>query len=167
MSIPVVKRYIDQYQSQVVNLILEIQQEEYKISITKDDQPDLFQIEEFYQSGNGDFWVAIYENSVVGTISLLDIGNDQVALRKMFVKKEFRGNSFQTANSLLHTAINWARQCKVKEIYLGTTPQFLAAHRFYEKNGFISINTEDLPNQFPVLDVDKKFYKFNLETALL
>jgi hypothetical protein len=40
---------------------------------------------------NGNFWVALYEGKVVGNISLLDIGNQQVALRKMFVEKEFQG----------------------------------------------------------------------------
>src|SRR5690625_7974806 len=68
--------------SQVVDLILQIQQQEYNISITKDDQPDLFTVEKYYQTGNGNFWVALYDKKVVGTISLLDIGNNQVALRK-------------------------------------------------------------------------------------
>ena len=48
----------------------------------------------------------------------------------------------------------------IKEVYLGTTPQFLAAHRFYEKNGFTSIILKDLPENFPVIQVDKKFYKY-------
>ena len=55
---PIVKEYSNEYQAQVVDLILHIQQQEYNIQITKDDQPDLFTIEEFYQTGNGNFWVA-------------------------------------------------------------------------------------------------------------
>ena len=159
---PIVKQYSNEYQAQVVDLILHIQQQEYNIPISKDDQPDLFTIEDFYQKGNGNFWVATYDDKVVGTISLLDIGNHQVALRKMFVDKEYRGSKFKTASLLLHNAIDWAKDCSVKTIYLGTTPQFLAAHRFYEKNGFTSIELQDLPENFPVLTVDKKFYKFEL-----
>ena len=34
--------------------------------------------------------------------------------------------------------------------------------RFYEKNGFISIDFKDLPEDFPVLQVDKKFYKYQV-----
>jgi len=76
MNYPIVKEYTNDYQQQVVDLILHIQQLEYNIAITKNDQPDLFEIEEFYQKENGNFWIALYDNKMVGTISLLDIGNN-------------------------------------------------------------------------------------------
>ena len=50
----------------------------------------------------------------------------------------------------------------LKAVYLGTTPQFLAAHRFYEKNGFTSIGLKELPENFPLLQVDKKFYQYSV-----
>ncbi|WP_088041856.1 GNAT family N-acetyltransferase [Bacillus sp. EAC] len=159
---PIVKEYSNEYQAQVVDLILHIQQQEYNIQITKEDQPDLFNIENFYQSGNGNFWVALCDDKVVGTISLKDIGNNQVALRKMFVAPEYRGAQYKTASLLLNNAIKYASEKLVKEIYLGTTPQFLAAHRFYEKNGFTSVEIEDLPVNFPVMEVDKRFYKYSV-----
>ncbi|WP_066307227.1 GNAT family N-acetyltransferase [Bacillus sp. FJAT-29814] len=158
----IVKQYSNEYQDQVVELILHIQQQEYNIAITKNDQPDLFTIADFYQKGKGNFWVATYDDKVVGTISLLDIGNNQVALRKMFVDEEYRGSKFKTASLLLNNAMKWAKESSIKTVYLGTTPQFLAAHRFYEKNGFTSIDVKDLPENFPVLNVDKKFYKFSV-----
>ncbi|MFA9456862.1 GNAT family N-acetyltransferase [Halalkalibacter sp. AB-rgal2] len=155
-----VKEYSSENQNQVIELILHIQQKEYDIAITKEDQPDLFTIEDSYQKGNGNFWVALYDGEVVGTISLLDIGNQHVALRKMFVQKEFRGATFKTAWLLLQTALIWAKERSIEIVYLGTTEQFLAAHRFYEKNGFITIDMDDLPKAFPVLEVDRKFYKY-------
>ncbi|MER2154044.1 MAG: GNAT family N-acetyltransferase [Solibacillus sp.] len=160
MNSLILKQYRNEYQAQVVDLILHIQQQEYNIPITKNDQPDLFKIEEFYQTGNGNFWVANYNNKVVGTISLLDIGDNRVALRKMFVDKEFRGAKFKTASHLLTAAIEWAKEHSVEVIYLGTTPQFLAAHRFYEKNEFTRINPNELLESFPVLQVDKLFYQY-------
>src|SRR5690625_1873108 len=114
---PIVKEYSYDNQAQVVDLILQIQQQEYNISITKDDQPDLFAIESYYQTGNGNFWIALYDENVVGTISLLDIGNNQVALRKMFVNKEFRGATYKTASLLLDTAIKWAEERPIKAIF--------------------------------------------------
>ncbi|MDN7243881.1 GNAT family N-acetyltransferase [Planococcus shenhongbingii] len=161
----VIKEYGKEHQIQVVDLILQIQQKEYNIPITKDDQPDLFAIEDFYQTGNGNFWIAVYNKKVVGTISFLDIGGNQVALRKMFVDKEFRGSTFKTASLLLDRAIEWAEEKSVKAIILGTTPQFLAAHRFYEKNGFASISPNELPESFPVLQVDKRFYKLDVNVT--
>jgi N-acetylglutamate synthase-like GNAT family acetyltransferase len=158
----VVQEYESKFLNEVVDLILQIQQDEFNIAITKEDQPDLFQIEEFYQKGKGNFWVATEAEKVVGTISLLDIGNDQVALRKLFVKEEFRGKEYGTGKLLLEQAKNWAKEKDIKEIYLGTTPAFLAAHRFYEKNNFVEIREDDLPSSFPILKVDKKFYRYRL-----
>ncbi|KAF6626679.1 GNAT family N-acetyltransferase [Paenibacillus sp. EKM208P] len=157
------KEYSTEYQSQVVDLILHIQKDEYNIAIAKEDQPDLLDIENFYQRGNGNFWVALSEGTVVGTIALLDIGNRKTALRKMFVKQNYRGKTFNASNQLLHHAIGWARERSIEEIYLGTTPQFVAAHRFYEKNGFVRIAPGELPIGFPVMKVDKKFYRYVIQ----
>ncbi|RFU69272.1 GNAT family N-acetyltransferase [Peribacillus saganii] len=155
-----VKEYTSGYQSQVVDLILHIQQQEYGIPITKEDQPDLFNIENFYQKENGNFWVAVSDERVVGTIALLDIGNHQGALRKVFVAKEFRGKVHKTAILLLNKVFEWGRKKEVNEIFLGTTLQFVAAHRFYEKHGFEEITAEELPAAFPILKIDKKFYRY-------
>ena len=149
-------------EKQVVDLIVSIQQKEFNIPITAEDQPDLSDIPDYYQKNHGNFWVALHNESVVGTISLLDIGNDQSALRKMFVHQHYRGPEKGTARSLLKTLLDWAKSRKLREIYLGTTPFFLAAHRFYEKNGFIEILKKDLPKAFPLMEVDTKFYKYGL-----
>ncbi|MGG2087478.1 GNAT family N-acetyltransferase [Priestia aryabhattai] len=157
-----IEPYTSKYQQQVVDLILHIQQQEYQIPITEKDQPDLFEIESFYQQGNGNFWVAVCNEKVVGSVALIDIGSRQVALRKMFVTKPYRGATFKTAHRLLHTAIAWAKEQEVERIYLGTTLQYRAAHRFYEKNGFQAIEKEKLPANFPVMNVDKKFYTYGV-----
>lgn len=81
--------YESTFQDEVVDLIVHIQRKEYNVPITKEEQPDLLEIETFYQREYGNFWVAIYDDKVVGTAALLDIENQQVALRKMFVKKNF------------------------------------------------------------------------------
>lgn len=89
----------------------------------------------------------------------MDIGNHMAALRKMFVHASYRGDKTGIAKALLKTLIQWAETQQIKEIYLGTTPKFLAAHRFYEKNNFIEIGKENLPTTFPVMKVDTKFYR--------
>ncbi|MEK3784865.1 GNAT family N-acetyltransferase [Paenibacillus sp. FSL K6-1230] len=149
-------------QSQISKLILHIQQEEYRIPITIEDQPDLLAIEQYYQRGNGNFWVAKDGDRIIGTIALLDIGRQQSALRKMFVHHEYRGTEWKVAYRLLQEAIRWAGSRQVSDIYLGTTPQFVAAHRFYEKNSFIEITVDQLPGNFPVMRVDKKFYHYHI-----
>jgi GNAT superfamily N-acetyltransferase len=143
----------------VARLIVGIQRGEFGIPITYDDQPDLKDIPGFYQNGDGNFWIARYGAGIVGTIALKDIGNAQVALRKMFVDAAYRGRAQGVAQSLLDTSIAWARDRGVYDIFLGTTAKFLAAHRFYEKNGFAGIDPGDLPPAFPRMAVDTKFYR--------
>ncbi len=77
--------YHPQYQAQVIELILKIQRDEFGLPITLDEQPDLLIIPTFYQQGNGNFWVALDKYKVIGTIAAIDIGNNQLVLRKMFV----------------------------------------------------------------------------------
>jgi GNAT superfamily N-acetyltransferase len=146
----------------VATLIVGIQRGEFGIPIAYDDQPDLKDIPGFYQRGSGNFWVARAGEAVVGTIALKDIGNAQVALRKMFVDSGHRGRAAGVAQNLLDTAIAWARAKGVKEILLGTTVKFLAAHRFYEKNGFVRVTLDTLPAAFPRMAVDEIFYRLRV-----
>jgi N-acetylglutamate synthase-like GNAT family acetyltransferase len=147
------------FEAGVVDLIVGIQRGEFAIPITADEQPDLRRIPEYYQSGSGGFWVALDGGRVVGTVALFDIGGGQAALRKMFVDAAHRGAERGVAKALLETLLAWARARGVREIFLGTTSRFLAAHRFYEKNGFEEIVKSDLPASFPVMAVDVKFYR--------
>jgi len=153
-----IQEYTHEYQDKVIELILCVQRNEYNIPITKEDQPDLSAIPAFYQTKSGNFWLAICGQEVVGTIALIDIGNRQGALRKMFVDAAYRGKMYNTAELLLNTCISWAGEHGMQEIYLGTTEKFRAAHRFYEKNGFMQIAKESLPAAFPLMKVDTRFY---------
>lgn len=154
--------YNDSYQQGILQMILDIQQQEYNLPITAEAQPDLANIPAFYQQENGNFWAAVENGTVVGSIALKNIGNGNAVLRKMFVKKEYRGKELGVSRALLTHLIDWAREKQFSRIYLGTTPQFLAAHRFYEKNGFVEIGQEELPAEFPIMEVDKKFYCYRL-----
>lgn len=77
----------------------------------------------------------------------------------MFVAKNYRGKDFGIGQKLLETLIFWANEKGIKEIFLGTTEQFLGAQKFYEKNGFVELNKNNLPENFPIVPVDVKFYE--------
>lgn len=149
----------------IAAVIVPIQQTEFGIPITLEAQPDLGDIERFYRHGCGNFWVAEVDGRIVGTIALLDIGNREAALRKMFVTAACRGREYGVARALLETLVTWASAHGVACIYLGTTARFLAAHRFYEKNGFAQIERSALPAAFPVMNVDTRFYQRALPTT--
>jgi N-acetylglutamate synthase-like GNAT family acetyltransferase len=122
-------------------------------------------IPNFYQKGAGQFWVALDQDAVVGSIGLLDIGAGEAALRKMFVAATHRGRAHGVAAQLLGTLLDHARKNGLKTIYLGTTEKFLAAHRFYEKSGFELIEPNSLPAAFPRMAVDKRFYRLEMDIS--
>ncbi|MBB3592235.1 N-acetylglutamate synthase-like GNAT family acetyltransferase [Rhizobium sp. BK529] len=154
-----IRTFVPDDADSVISVILPIQREEFGIDITADAQPDLRVIPDFYQSGKGQFWVAVKDGVIVGTIGLKDIGNNQAALRKMFVATEVRGREHGVAARLLEALFAHAGDVGVTDIFLGTTDKFVAAHRFYEKNGFAEILAKDLPRAFPRMAVDSKFYR--------
>lgn len=162
---PKIECYDAKHLDGVAALITPIQQEEYGIAITYDEQPDLRDIPGFYQEGAGQFWVALDGERVVGTIGLRDIGGGAAALRKMFVASAYRGQRHGTAAALLKTLLAHARRRGVETIYLGTTDKFLAAHRFYEKSGFSQLDADRLPASFPRMSVDSRFYSISLSRS--
>lgn len=150
--------YKKKYQDDIINLILHIQQNEFGVPITIHDQKDLLNIDAVYKKDKGNFWIAVQEEKLIATIALIDIGNREGCLRKMFVQQEFRGKKYGVAILLLNTLMDWAKQKNMSAIYLGTTEVLKASHRFYEKNAFVLLPKEKLPQSFPVMEVDTRFY---------
>lgn len=152
--------YQQQYDDAIASLIVSIQQHEFNIKITLADQPDLQDIDNFYRKGSGNFWCALSpKGELIGTIALIDIGNGMGAIRKMFVKNEWRGKEKNVARALLNTLELWASQHAITALYLGTVEQLKAAQRFYEREGFTLVEVQNLPAQFPRMAVDTIFYK--------
>ncbi|MEM5564647.1 GNAT family N-acetyltransferase [Psychroserpens sp. AS72] len=104
------------------------------------------------------YWVALNGDDVIGTIGVLNIENDFAILKKMMLKKEYRGKSLGVSKSLLETAINWCKDNHIPKIYLGTMTQFKAAQLFYSNNGFVRISEEKLPDNFLNNPLDTVFF---------
>jgi len=160
---PVIKPIENQYSDSIVDLILSIQQKEFNVPITIEDQPDLLDITNFYYTSGGSFWGAFINDELVGTIALIKFSNHEAAIRKMFVKKEFRGKELSIAQKLLETLIEYAKENQIDDIYLGTVSILEAALRFYEKNDFVRIQKELLPKAFPLMAPDNVFCHLNLK----
>ncbi|MEQ1554901.1 MAG: GNAT family N-acetyltransferase [Ferruginibacter sp.] len=158
-----IQPYSEKYKEDIVSLILDIQNNEFKVPITLKEQQDLLDIEAFYLKKNGGFWLATDNDKLIGTIALIDIGNGQGALRKMFVHADYRGKEKLTGQLLLNYLINWCLHKNIKEIYLGTVEQLYAAKKFYIKNGFQKIEKSLLPSNFPIMQVDTEFFKLKIK----
>lgn len=158
----------------IIDLILPIQQIEFNVPVTLEGQPDLLDIETNYLRPGGGFWGAILDNEpgahpttppepqLLGTIGLMNVGRSAGVIRKMFVKKEFRGKDLALAQQLFDILKTEGRKKGITDLYLGTVDMLKAAHRFYEKNGFQRIAVEDLPVYFPRMMADNVFYHLHL-----
>lgn len=152
----------DRDSSRVTALILPIQQQEFKVPIGIEDQPDLVGIESYYRPGGGNLWGAFVDEQLVGTIAVKAIGHGAGALRKMFVRQEYRGKEQGIAQQLLNHLLQHCVKENIPDIYLGTVAQMKAAQRFYERNGFRQIDVAALPAYYPRVEVDVLFYHLNL-----
>lgn len=158
----IIKPLDNRHCQEIIDLILPIQQIEFNVPITLDSQPDLLDIEANYDATGGKFWGAFNGEELVGTIALIATGHQAGAVRKMFVRKEWRGKEHGLASCLLEALISYCRANNITDIYLGTVEQLKAAHRFYEKNSFERIAKEDLPSYFPRMQTDSIFYHLHL-----
>lgn len=142
----------------VIDLILGIQRTEFGLDVGNDDPSDLLDVAGYYQTGAGNFWVALCGDAVVGTLGLRDIGQRQGALRKFYVKATHRGPGHTVAAQLLARLVQVAIDAQLHDLYLATTERFAAALRFYEKNGFTSVTLAQLPEAFPRIPQETRFY---------
>ena len=157
-----VRPLVDKDVEEVRRLVLGIQNGEFGVPITLEAQPDLVDPAGYFRHGAGDIWVAELAGEVVGVIALIDIGAGDGALRKMFVRADARGAGLGAAKALLDGLRAHARAAGLRHIYLGTIEEFRAAHRFYEKHGFRLVPEADLPESFPLMGADTRFYGIDL-----
>ncbi len=147
----------EKYTQEIVDLIIPIQREEFNIQLTVEDQPDLLTIQEEYIDTGGNFWVALFDDKVIGTIALVRLENHCGAIKKMFVTKDFRGEK-QIGRKLLDTLVNYCKEQGYERLYLGTVEVLKAAQKFYKKNGFELIDKTEMPKDYHLMDVDTVFF---------
>jgi N-acetylglutamate synthase-like GNAT family acetyltransferase len=147
-----IKPYSSLYQQEVNNLMFEINTEFSLPSVHSTYRPKL----------PDGYWVALSEDKVVGTVGVNN-GVNYAVLKRMFLKKEFRGKEKGIAQKLLQTALNWCHEKGIETLYLGTVERFEAAQRFYRKNGFSKIDASELPQDFANNPIDTLFYKLVLK----
>ena len=84
-----IETYSGKYDEEIIALILDIQNNESKINLSLEEQPDLLDISECYQKKGGEFWIALADGVVIGTIGLMMKENACAIMKKFFVKKEY------------------------------------------------------------------------------
>lgn len=103
--------------------------------------PDLGRFSEIYNTAGNQYWVAADENNKVLAgvgIGALSGADGVCELQKMYCLPEARGTgiSHRLMDTALRYAKNYYRRC-----YLETLKNMTAAQKFYEKYGFVRIDT--------------------------
>lgn len=152
--------HIEKYDDEIISLILDIQNNESRINLSLEEQPDLFNINKSYQHGGGEFWIAVCDGKVIGTIGLMMKENNCAIMKKFFVKKEYRSQKVGLA--LYSELIKFAKTSNVRHIILDTPSVARKSHRFYEKAGFYKIDKSELPILYTYPDRDSLLYMLDL-----
>lgn len=108
-------------------------------------RPDLDDIQGYYQMRLGNFWIALQNDEVVGTVGLKDYENGIGFIQRMSVVTELRGTGL--AQLLLSTLEEFARKLDYTSLYLATSENLQAANRFYVKEGYERV--QSLPSVIP------------------
>ncbi len=153
-------RYQPQYRQQIIDLILHIQNDEAKIDLSLEEQPDLLDIPLSYEKKGGRFWVAVENGEAIGTLAFMNYGGGNAVLKKFFVRADRRGQRVGLA--LYETALDCLREQGYRQVVLDTPSVATDSHRFYERAGFVRITGEQLPFPYEYPDRDSYLYLLRL-----
>lgn len=147
---------------QIVNMISDIQENEFLIPITKELNSCVLKAEEeFYYNNSYNFWYAVNdEGKILGSIGLKKISSQYGEIKKFFVIKDYRSKG--VAQKLMDTLLKAALKHKFEFLVLGTVDELQAAHKFYAKYGFIPISRKELPREFEVNAFDNRFFRMEI-----
>ena len=151
-----------QYLAELVDLINYCQNIEAKLNIKMDEQNDIFQIDTYYQQKGGNFWIALKNNHVVGSIALLPLDSKTAVLKKLFTYPDYRGKPNHLGAKLYQELLTFAKQKSFQRIVLDTPENETRSHYFYEKNGFKQVSSKDFNASYPYPDRDSRLYQLIL-----
>ena len=151
-----ITRYDEKYRQQVIDLILHIQNEEYEINLSIEEQPDLLNVEERYLKDGGNFLIAVHDHEVIGTLAYMNYGNGNAVLKKFFVRSDWRSKKVGLAlyEEILEELKSKGYRCAL----LDTPSAATKSHRFYERAGFKRIAKAELPFEYEYPDRDSYLY---------
>lgn len=159
-TVVTIESYCKKYDNEIISLILNIQNNEAKINLSLEEQPDLKNIAMSYQAQGGEFWTATDDGKVIGTIGLMMREDGCAILKKFFVESSYR--SQKTGLKLYQSLLEFAYKKNIRHIILDTPSVAKASHRFYERAGFRKVNANELPIEYTYPDRDSILYILDL-----
>lgn len=125
-----IRSYEESYNKAINDFIISIYVEEFGFEEHREEIEK--HNNEIYKKSDGKLWIALNEkNEIVGTIALLKHSDDNVELKKFYVRKDYRGQGVSKA--LYEKAIDMCKESGFKRIFLGTYARLETAIQFYIK----------------------------------
>ncbi|HWL79892.1 MAG TPA: GNAT family N-acetyltransferase [Roseomonas sp.] len=98
--------------------------------------PELRALASYFAKAGGAVWAGEADGRLAGMVATRPLGSDRAwEICKMYVEKAQRGTGL--AHALISRAEEHARQHGAERMVLWTDTRFEAAHRFYEKRGYV------------------------------
>lgn len=144
------------YTQDVIDLVLHFQNDGTRPTVTVADQPDLLNIADAYIRAGGNFWLALEDGRLVGSIGIMPCGRDIAVLKKFFVYESHQGEPVHLGRQLYAVFLRFAKERGFRTILLDTPRNTVRAHKFYEKAGFRRVEESEPPVAFshPYRDCD-------------
>jgi GNAT superfamily N-acetyltransferase len=158
-----VQPFAPRWQDEVRALVLAIQNDEYGLGLSFNDQPDLTDIERAFTGSGGAFWLALSAaGDLVGTAGLERLRDGDGVVRKMFVRDGWRGKRPGVAQRLMDQVLAHARRLGLRRLLLDTPAHAVPAQRFYERHGFVARPREGVPPGCHFIVREAKVYELVL-----
>ena len=128
-----IKKFESRYNVKMNEFIISILVEEFGFEECRKELEE--QNNEEYMQKGGYLWMALDDkDNVIGTIALKKHNENEAELKKLYVKKDYRGKGL--SKELYNIFLQQAQKDKYNRIFLGTYDKLETAIKFYLKRGF-------------------------------
>jgi GNAT superfamily N-acetyltransferase len=129
-----IRKISQQDNNAVKNLISSIMRDEFVESASSYATDDLDNACEHYGGKHEVFYLAEKDGQIVGTVGIKNDGAHCALLRRLFLKKEFRGKGY--GSKLVQQALDFCKNSGYKKVIFRGTSAMAAACKTCLKNGF-------------------------------
>ncbi len=102
---------------------------------------DLEDPKKHYIDRGGMFFVLKDDGKIVGTVAIINKGNNIAELKRLYVNKEDQGKGL--GSKLFDAVITYCKEHGFIKLEFETNKKFTKAHVLYQKRGFKTINEDE------------------------
>ena len=114
-----------------------------------------------YEKNGGEFWLAVENDAVVGTLVLMNKGNGNAVLKKGFVCADYRKQGI--LGTLYATLLAFAKEKGIATFVFDTPSVATNCHHFFEQKGYHKITAAELPFPYQYADRDSYLYMMQVQ----